>query len=157
MEAEVLALFTAPARGAPMIARGAVSAVADGGLEGDRYMRVKNRHTAHYQVTLVESEAIGAFVRDTGLALALDGPRRNIVTAGIRLNGLVGKRFRVGDALLEGAELCEPCTLFARRTHREVVKALAGRGGLRARVVEGGRIAIGDALKIEPSPEFEGG
>ena len=73
-------------------------------------------------------------------------PRRNIVTQGIELNGLVGRRFRVGEALFEGAELCEPCTLFARRTHREVLKYLKGRGGLRVTVVEGGAFRVGDLI-----------
>jgi MOSC domain-containing protein YiiM len=143
---EVVHIFVAPRRGAPMVSLAAVEALRDKGLEGDRYTVVASRHTADYQVTLIEIENIEAFARDTGLALTPEMPRRNIVTRGVRLNDLVGKRFRVGGALLEGAELCEPCTLFAKRTHREVLKGLAGRGGLRARVLEGALVRVGDVV-----------
>jgi MOSC domain-containing protein YiiM len=150
---EVVHIFVAPKRGAPMAALAAVEALRDKGLAGDRYTVVASRHTANYQVTLIELENVEAFARDTGLVLTPEMPRRNIVTRGVRLNELVGKRFFVGGALLEGAELCEPCTLFAKRTHREVLKGLAGRGGLRARVLEGGSIRVGDPVGGEASQE----
>jgi MOSC domain-containing protein YiiM len=124
-----------------------VEAVTGVGLEGDRYTHTASRFSAHYQVTLIELENIEAFTGETGLPLTAEMPRRNIVTRGVRLNALVGKRFRVGAALFEGMELCEPCSLFAKRTHREVVKVLAGKGGLRAAVVEGGAIRAGDRLE----------
>ena len=150
-------IFIAPKRGAPMVALAAVEALQGTGLAGDRYTHVASRHSEHYQVTLIEEESIEGFVRDTGLALTPPMPRRNIVTQGVRLNDLVGKRFRIGAALFEGAELCEPCTLFARRTHREVLKGLAGRGGLRAKVLnesafrdlsvlKGANIRVGDPV-----------
>jgi MOSC domain-containing protein YiiM len=66
----------------------------------------------------------------------------------VRLNDLVGRRFTVGEALLEGAELCEPCSLFARRTFPQVKKAFAGKGGLRARVLRTGLIRVGDPVAI---------
>jgi MOSC domain-containing protein YiiM len=116
-----------------------VEAVTNGGLRGDRY--------TGYQVTFIELENIEAFTQSTGLALAPDMPRRNIVTRGIRLNELRGKRFRVGQALFEGLELCEPCSLFARRTHREVVKFFAGKGGLRAGILSGGEIRVGQSIE----------
>jgi MOSC domain-containing protein YiiM len=72
--------------------------------------------------------------------------RRNIVTRGVRLNDLCGKRFRVGEAVFEGLELCEPCTLLAKRTHREVLRFLRGNGGLRARIVRTGVIRVGDSI-----------
>jgi MOSC domain-containing protein YiiM len=139
-------IFIAHKRGAPMQSLAAARAVAGSGLEGDRYTRVASKHTDDYQLTLIEAEAIEDFVAATGLALRPEEPRRNVVTRGVRLNELCGKRFRIGDAVLEGVELCEPCTLFAKRTHRAVLKEMAGRGGLRARVVEGGEIRVGDAL-----------
>lgn len=137
-----------------MEALAAVEALAGVGLEGDRYTHTVSRFSAHYQVTLIEIEAIESFTRETGLALTPEMPRRNIVTRGVRLNDLVGKRFRIGAALFEGAEFCEPCTLFARRTHREVLKHLAGRGGLRAKVIEGGTIRARDGVDAEDSVNF---
>jgi MOSC domain-containing protein YiiM len=123
-----------------------VEALMDAGLTGDRYTEAKNRRSPDYQVTLIELENIEAFSQATGLLLAPETPRRNIVTRGVRLNNLCGKRFRVGRALFEGLELCEPCNLFATRTHREVLKFFVGKGGLRARIVSGGLIRVGDSI-----------
>jgi MOSC domain-containing protein YiiM len=67
----------------------------------------------------------------------------------VRLNALCGKRFFVGEVLMEGFELCEPCRLFAKRTYPEVVKLFAGKGGLRARVLGSGVIRRGDSIREE--------
>lgn len=142
--AKVTHIFVAPVRGAPVRAVAAVDALADQGLRGDRYTDARLRRSPDYQVTLIEMESIEAFSRATGLTLTPEMPRRNIVTLGIRLNGLCGKRFSVGGAVFEGLELCEPCSLFAKRTHREVVKFFAAKGGLRARILSGGEIRVGD-------------
>jgi len=130
-----------------MSAAQSVEALTDGGLTGDRYSEAKNRRSPDYQVTFIELENIQAFTQATGLPLTPDMPRRNIITRGIRLNGLCGKRFKVGRARFEGLELCEPCSLFARRTHREVLQFFVGKGGLRARIVSGGEICVGDAIE----------
>jgi len=94
-----------------------------------------NRRGPDYQVTLIESENIAAFSEMVDVPFTPDVPRRNIVTQGIRLNKLCGKTFKVGGATLEGLELCEPCSLFAKRTHRDVLKYFPRKGGLRARIV----------------------
>ena len=130
-----------------MSAQQSVEALTEAGLTGDRYLETKNRRSPDYQVTFIELENIEAFVRATGLPLTPDMPRRNIITRGIRLNGLCGKRFVVGRALFEGLELCEPCSLFAERTHREVLQFFVGKGGLRGRIVSGGEIRVGDAIE----------
>jgi MOSC domain-containing protein YiiM len=117
--AKVTHIFVAPVRGAPVRAVAAVEALADQGLRGDRYTDANLRRSPDYQVTLIELENIDAFSQATGLALTPEMPRRNIVTLGIRLNDLCGKRFNVGGAIFEGLELCEPCSLFAKRTHSQ--------------------------------------
>jgi MOSC domain-containing protein YiiM len=147
--ASVTHIFLAPARGAPMQSVHAVEAVADQGLRGDRYIEAKVRREPDQQVTLIELESIEAFARETGLAMTPGMPRRNIVTQGVRLNDLCGRRFTVGEVVLEGLELCEPCRLFAKRTHREALQFFAGRGGLRARIVAGGQVRVGDALSVK--------
>jgi len=143
----VVHIFVASKRGAPMSAAQSVEALTDGGLTGDRYSEAKNRRSPDYQVTFIELENIQAFTQATGLPLTPDMPRRNVITRGIRLNGLCGKRFKVGHARFEGLELCEPCSLFASRTHREVLQFFVGKGGLRARIVSGGEICVGDAIE----------
>ncbi len=145
--ATVTHIFVAPAKGAPARALQAVDALADQGLRGDRYADAGNRRAADYQVTLIELENIEAFTQATGLALTPEMPRRNIVTRGVRLNELRGKRFAVGGAIFEGLELCEPCKVFAKRTHREVLGFFAAKGGLRARIVAGGCVRVGDPVK----------
>ena len=116
-----------------------VAALEDAGLRGDRYTK--------RQVTFIELENIEAFTRSTGLALTPDMPRRNIVTQGIRLNELCGRRFRIGGAIFEGVELCEPCSLFARRTHREILDFFPQKAGLRARVISAGEIRVGESIE----------
>jgi MOSC domain-containing protein YiiM len=143
----VVHIFVASKRGAAMSAEQSAEAFTERGLKGDRYTEAKNRRSPDYQVTLIEMENIEAFTEATGLPLTPDMPRRNIITRGIRLNGLCGKRFQVGRARFEGLELCEPCSLFASRTHPEVLQFFVGKGGLRARIVSGGEIRVGDAIK----------
>ncbi|HUP31082.1 MAG TPA: MOSC domain-containing protein [Usitatibacter sp.] len=144
--ATVTHIFVAPMKGAPARSLQGVEALANQGLEGDRYAEARNRRGPGYEVTLVELENIRGFTQATGLAFTPEMSRRNIVTEGIALNALVGKRFGVGEAVFEGLELCEPCRLLAKRTHREVLQVLAGKGGLRARIVSGGVIRVGDSV-----------
>jgi MOSC domain-containing protein YiiM len=137
-------IFIAPLKNAPAKAVEQAEALEGEGLEGDRYAEAHNRKNPDCQVTFIELEAIRAFTEATHLAMTLSMPRRNIVTEGVSLNPLVGKRFRVGEALFEGVELCEPCGKFARNTHREALKFFVHRGGLRARILSGGLVKVGD-------------
>ncbi len=139
-------IFVAPKRGAPVTSLDSVVAHADSGLEGDRYTKVRSRFTDHHQVTLIEGENIEAFAKASGLAFAPGDPRRNLVTRGVRLNDLLGKRFRIGGVEMEGMELCEPCKLWAKRTYPEILPFFKGKGGLRARILTSGTIQVGDEV-----------
>jgi MOSC domain-containing protein YiiM len=145
----VVNIFTAAARGAPMEPRTSVVALADVGLQGDRYADASVRRGPEYQVTLIEIENIEAFAKTATVLFTNDMPRRNLVTRGVSLNDLYGKRFKVGNATFDGLELCEPCALFASRTHRDVLKHFLRRGGLRARIVIGGEINVGDTVGVD--------
>lgn len=138
-------IFVAPLKGAPMRELAVADALQDQGLEGDRKTGPGRAPAA--QVTLIEAEHIEAFAKATGYAMRLDQPRRNIVTRGVGLNDLLGRRFRVGEALLEGLELCEPCGKFQRLTHPEARRFFKGKGGLRCRIVAGGVIRLGDPVR----------
>jgi MOSC domain-containing protein YiiM len=140
-------IFVAPARAEPMISLREVEALTDRGLRGDRYAEAANRRSPDYQLTLIETENIQAFAKALGLPLAPHEPRRNLVTTGIALNDLCGQHFRVGEVELEGLELCEPCGTFAKRTHPQVVRFFVHKGGLRARIVQGGIIRVGDTIR----------
>ena len=118
-----------------------VEAVAGKGLEGDRHFFAEGARPGG-AITLIEAEVL----EDVGLG----GPqsRRQVVTRGVRLNDLVGKRFRVGDVECVGVELCEPCQHLQSLTRPGIVKELAHRGGLNADVLESGTISVGDAVEL---------
>jgi MOSC domain-containing protein YiiM len=151
MQGSVEAIFLAGERGASRTAVEHVRAVAERGLEGDRYfghLRGGGKRDPERQVTLIEAEAVDA-VRATGAAFAPGDARRNVVTRGVRLNELVGRTFRVGGALLRGIERCDPCSRLTRLTYRGVERDLRDRGGLRAEILESGDIRVGDAVEAE--------
>jgi MOSC domain-containing protein YiiM len=116
----------------------AVDVTADGVI-GDRYGTARD-------LTLIEAEALEGLTADTGIELSAAESRRQVLTRGIRLNDLVGQRFRVGAVECVGQELCEPCAHLQGLTRPGVLRGLVHRGGLRADIVSGGRIAVGDAV-----------
>jgi MOSC domain-containing protein YiiM len=80
--------------------------------------------------------------------------RRNITTFGVDLNGLVGRRFFVGNVLCVGTRLCNPCQYLADLLHKAVVRPLVGRAGLRADVLTEGRIHVGDPIRVAAATEL---
>ena len=128
-----------------------VMAITGLGLEGDRYAAKKGsfsaKDTPSRQITLIEAEAVEALERELGLKLTPGETRRNLITRGIALNHLVGRDFSVGGARLRGHELCEPCGDLARMTGKpQILPGLIHRGGLRAEILEGGLIRVGDLI-----------
>jgi MOSC domain-containing protein YiiM len=99
-------------------------------------------------VTLIESEAIAALQRDYGIGIEAGTTRRNIVTRGVALNHLVGKEFYVGEVLLRGDRLCEPCAHMEKLTVKGALRGLVHRGGLRAEIVRGGIVRVSDSIKL---------
>ena len=81
-------------------------------------------------------------------ALAPGEHRRNVVTRGIDLNGLVGREFAIGGVRCRGMRLCEPCTVIQRYAARPVLRPLVHRGGLRADILDDGVIRVGDPVRI---------
>jgi MOSC domain-containing protein YiiM len=126
-----------------------VVAHAGRGLEGEYHLAQDGSPAdPGGALTLIGAEQLDALRADTGIELSHEASRRNVLTRGIDLNALVGRRFRVGEVLCEGVELCEPCAGLARMTEWGVLRGLVHRGGLRADVLEGGRIAVGDAVGV---------
>jgi MOSC domain-containing protein YiiM len=119
-----------------------VSAVAGKGLEGDRHFNARGARPGG-AITLIEAEVL----EDVGLS----GPqsRRQVVTRGVRLNDLIGRRFFVGEVECEGVEICEPCLHLQRLTRPRIIDDLLHRGGLNADVVSSGTIAVGDSVTID--------
>jgi MOSC domain-containing protein YiiM len=113
--------------------------VSDEGVVGDRYASSRD-------LTLIEAEALEGLREDTGIELSPAEVRRQVLTRGVRLNDLVGERFTVGGVECVGQELCEPCNHLQGLTYPGVLRGLVHRGGLRADIVSGGRIAVGDEI-----------
>jgi MOSC domain-containing protein YiiM len=123
-----------------------VEVLAGQGPRGDRYFVTEPQERDGDDLTLIEAEALEAFTDETGIELSHEESRRNVLTRGVRLNELVGKRFRVGQVECVGVELCEPCNHLQGLTRPGVLRGLVHRGGLRANVTRSGRIAVGDEL-----------
>ena len=149
---EVVAIYVAPAAGAPMQARDEVEAIAGRGLVGDRYGAAAGTYSGtrvpdgQRAVTLIEREAVAA-AHDDQCPIEERETRRNVVTVGVPLNHLVGRIFRVGGVQLRGINLAEPCAYLEGLTHPRARAALVHRGGLRAEILEGGLIRVGDAVE----------
>lgn len=147
-------IHVAPEAGGEMEPRESVEAVAGRGLRGDRYFDEagtfsdSGRDVAR-DVTLIAAESLSAVERDYGVALEPGVHRRNVTVSGVALDHHVDDRVRVGDAVVAGSELCEPCSYLERKLEREGVQdALVHRGGLRCRIVEGGEIGVGDPVEV---------
>jgi MOSC domain-containing protein YiiM len=123
---------------------GRVRAVAGRGLEGNRYFY--DEAPPGRALTLIAAEALEAFRAETGTPLTAAESRRNVLTRGIEVNALVGKRFRIGDVECFGVELCEPCATLEGLTYPGVVKGMVHRAGLNADILTDGEIAVGDPV-----------
>jgi MOSC domain-containing protein YiiM len=121
-----------------------VRAVAGHGLEGEYHWSADPE--PGQSLTLIAAEALEGLRADTGIELSHEASRRNLLTRGIDLNALVGRRFTVGGVECTGIDLCQPCNHLAKLTERGVLRGLVHRGGLRADIIGGGEIAVGDAV-----------
>jgi hypothetical protein len=149
----VEAIYITPSAGKPMQPLSEAEAIAGRGLAGDRYLEgtgyYSNRPLADgsREVTLVEAEELEALGRETGIRLDPSESRRNVLTRSVRVNDLIGKRFRMGEVVCEGIRICEPCTYLEKLTQKRVMRPLVHRGGLRARIVSGGTVRVGDEIR----------
>jgi MOSC domain-containing protein YiiM len=118
------------------------SALAGKGLEGDRNFFGDGAKPGQ-ALTLIEAEVL----EEVGLTGAQS--RRQVVVRGVRLNDLIGKRFRVGEVECLGVEICEPCLHLQEMTRPGIIKELIHRGGLNADILGDGRISVGDPIFLE--------
>jgi MOSC domain-containing protein YiiM len=118
------------------------SAIAGKGLVGDRHFFADGARPGQ-ALTLVEAEV----VEDVGLPAG--GTRRQVTVRGVRLNDLVGKRFRIGEVECYGVQLCEPCRHLQELTRPGIIKELVHRAGINADILTGGTIAVGDRVSVD--------
>ena len=124
-----------------------IDVVANKGILGDRHF--KDFNDPYCQLSLIESENIDYYNIKYGLNIPYIDFRRNIVTSGIQLNELVGKKLKIGEVELEGIDLCRPCKHLTEMIgEANILKEFLRRGGLRCQILSSSKIKIGDKIKI---------
>ncbi len=135
-----------PAMHAPIQVVTEAQARPGDGLLGDRY---QGRPESKRQVTLIQAEHLAAVASYLGRAEVDPSlTRRNIVVKGINLLALKGRRFRVGEVILEMTGLCHPCSQMEENLGPGGYNAMRGHGGITARVIQGGTIRVGDPVAL---------
>ena len=133
-----------PLRRAPVEVVEAAMLDPEQGLIGDHY---SSRTGGARHVTLIQAEHLGAIAAHLGLdSVSPDDLRRNVVVAGINLAALKGRRFRLGEALMEATGECHPCSRMEEILGPGGYNAVRGHGGITARVVERGAVRLGNPL-----------
>ena len=124
-----------------------IEVLANQGIIGDRHFKEFN--DPYSQLSLIESENIDNYNIKYGLNIPYIDFRRNIVTKGIRLNDLIGKKFLVGEVELEGIDLCRPCRHLCELLDQDnIIKEFLRGGGLRCQILSSSSIEIGNKIKV---------
>ncbi|OON66928.1 MOSC domain-containing protein [Hymenobacter sp. CRA2] len=140
-----------PRRREPLASVEEVEALTDAHLVGD-HARIKPG--GKRQITLIQHEHLAAVAGYLGLPepVALGRLRRNLAVSGLNLLSLKNRRVRIGaDVVLEITGECHPCSRMEEELGPGGYNAMRGHGGLTARIVQGGRIRVGDAVRVEPA------
>jgi len=132
-----------PKRDVPMQKVAQAQAVAGKGLVGDRYAG----GSGNRGITLIQAEHLPAIAALSGHERVPPALlRRNLVVSGLPLVALKGRRFRIGDVLLEGVADCDPCSRMEDALGPGGYNAMRNHGGLCARILEGGVLRVGDSV-----------
>ena len=124
-----------------------IQVLANQGIVGDRHFNEFN--DPYNQISLIESENIDYYNIKYGLNIPYKDFRRNIITKGIKLNDLVGKRFQIGKVELEGIDLCRPCKHLSEILDQDnIIKEFLRRGGLRCQILTSSTIEVGDKINV---------
>ena len=124
-----------------------IEVIANKGIVGDRHFHEFN--DPYNQLSLIESENIDEYNIRFGLNISYIDFRRNIVTKGIQLNDLIGKKLSVGNVELEVIDLCRPCRhLTEMLDQRNILKEFLRKGGLRCQILSSSKISIGDKIEV---------
>ena len=151
---KLVGICITPEGGAAMQPVDQAEAVVGKGLAGDRYASCNGSFQTgdvvapEQELTLIEAEALEGASAEYDLQIVHADTRRNLLTRGVALNHLVGCEFRVGQVLLQGIELCEPCSHLEKLTCEGIRESLVHRGGLRARILEGGTLSLNDPITL---------
>ena len=124
-----------------------IDVLANQGVVGDRHFKEFN--DPYNQLSLIESENIDHYNIRFGLSIPYIDFRRNVVTKGIKLNELIGKKILIGNVELEGIDLCRPCRHLTEVLGQDnILKEFLRKGGLRCKVLSSSSIKLGDKIKV---------
>ena len=124
-----------------------IEVIANKGVVGDRHYNEFN--DPYCQISLIESENIDYYNTKYGFNIDYLNFRRNVVTKGIELNDLVGKKILIGNTELEGIDLCRPCKHLTEVLNQDnIIKEFLRRGGLRCQILSSSKINVGDEIKV---------
>jgi len=158
MKGKIAGIYITGEASIPMVGVKSAVAIAGKGLDGDRYAAGVGFYSPNpttegaRELTLIEQESIEALRTHDGVVIGDAETRRNVVTRDVRLKGMLGKRFTIGAVVCEGVRDCPPCEHLDELTGKKLMPLLVRTGGLRARIVEGGTISVGDLIeKVGPS------
>ena len=125
-----------------------IEVIANKGVVGDRHFDDYN--DPYNQLTLIEAENIDYYNTRYNLNIPYKDFRRNIITRGIELNNLIGKKIKIGNAEVEGVDLCRPCRhLTEVLDQNNILKEFLRRGGLRCQILNSSKINLGDPITIQ--------
>ena len=144
---EVLKLGIAKNNNQPIKEVNSIEVLANKGIIGDRHFHEFN--DPYNQLSLIESENIDDYNIRFGLNIPYIDFRRNVITKGIRLNDLVGKKLKVGSVELDAIDLCRPCRhLTEMLNQNNILKEFLRKGGLRCQILSSENISVGNEIKI---------
>ena len=124
-----------------------IEVLANKGVVGDRHF--DNYNDPYCQLSLIEAENIDEYNLKFGLNIPYLDFRRNIITKGIKLNDLVGKKLSIGNVEVEGIDLCRPCRHLTEMLDQEnILKEFLRKGGLRCQILSSSKIKVGDTIKL---------
>lgn len=156
-QGKVVSVYIAPQPSKPMVSVSEVRAFADRGLEGDRFFREswKTANRPDKAVSLIEEETVETAAAELGKEAFSEKTRRNIVTRGVPLVQLLDREFTIGNVLMRGIRLFEPCNHLEKISQISgIFRVLEHRSGLKAAILSDGVIRVGDpvALRAETRP-----
>ncbi|MCB2408770.1 MOSC domain-containing protein [Hymenobacter lucidus] len=140
-----------PVRREPLVSLPEAQALTDARLDGD-HARVKAG--GKRQITLIQHEHLTAVAGFLGQPEPVDPGRlrRNLAVSGLNLLALKNRRVQFGDeVVLEITGECHPCSRMEEELGPGGYNAMRGHGGLTARIIQGGRLRVGDAVRVLPS------
>lgn len=130
-----------PAGENPVIAVKEIECVAGSGIRGDRFFDYKTDYKG--QITFFAEEVfaeLGAHLNFGDRSPA--DLRRNVLTAGIDLNSLIGEEFEIQGVRFFGTRECSPCYWMDQAYAPGTEAFLKGRGGLRAKILTTGTLSL---------------